>query len=426
MLAVGDTVERYVVQAQLGQGGMAVVYRVEHETLKTQHALKILTVQSKGLKERLVREGQVQAHIDHPNAVTVRDVLEVGGAPALLMDFVDGPNLEDWLDSNTPDLSTALTLFRGIVEGVRAAHDQGLIHRDLKPANVLLQSTPTGLRPMVADFGLAKAIVEGEPSQGNTRSGATMGTPSYMSPEQIRDASTVDFGTDIWALGCTLYFLLTGKEAFEGQDIVDTFNRVSQGEFEDPRTRFKALPPSVLQIINGCLTPDRSARLPSCQALLDLLDAAEQEAPNPLEPLQEPRRTWLRPSVLLPLSLALGLLGTVALLLCLGSLGSWMHGFSPGADPDDCTRFATGPIGWVKGPRVLLKGKGGQFRVRGDQTVFGTLPTADTPPHQPQCVLPGGSVVQIQGEPEKLGTLGIWVPVHAGHFTLPELQTDVP
>lgn len=425
MLYVGATLERYVVREQLGQGGAAVVYRVEHETLHTQHALKVLTVQSKGLRERLVREGRVQAQLDHPNAVTVRDVLDVDGAPALLMDFVDGPNLEDWLDEQPTDVPSLLRLFRGIVEGVRAAHEQGLIHRDLKPANVLLQATPEGLRPMVADFGLAKAIVDGSPDQGATRSGTAMGTPAYMSPEQIRDSSTVDYRADIWALGCILYTMLTRTEPFQGADIVETYNRVSSAKFEDPRTLCSSMPPSAVSLIQRCLQADQTQRLQSCDDLLQLLDAAEHEALTPGPgPATSPESSWLRPRALFVVSVALAIPSTLALLLCLGSLGTWMTGTLSLLDPEDCHRFTHGQIGWVSGPRVLLKGAGGQSRVRNSQVVYQYPPTPQAPARDPQCTLPAGTVIQMQENPQKLGTLGVWVPVHVGHFTIPNETPD--
>lgn len=272
---------------------------------------------------------------------------------------------------------------------------------------------------MVADFGLAKAIVDDSPQQGATRSGTTMGTPAYMSPEQIRDASTVDYRTDIWALGCILYTMLTRREAFQGADIVETFNRVSSAEFEDPRTLCSSIPPSVVSLIQRCLNADQTQRLQSCDDLLQLLDAAEHEAPAPASNVDLPTESrWLRPRVLFGVSVALAIPSTLALLLCLGSLGTWMTGALSLNDPEDCTRFTQGQIGWVSGPRVLLKGAGGQARVRGSQVVYRHPPTAKASPRDPQCTLPAGTVIQMQQDPKKLGTLGVWIPVHAGHFTV--------
>src|SRR5688500_13232778 len=139
MLAVGEEVDRYVVEALLGSGGMAVVYRVRHRTLATAHALKVLTNTVPQVRERLVAEGRIQAGLRHVNLVAVTDVLDVGGAPALLMDYVEGPALVAWIEERGPlPLADVEAIFGGILAGVAMAHARGLVHRDLKPGNVLL------------------------------------------------------------------------------------------------------------------------------------------------------------------------------------------------------------------------------------------------------------------------------------------------
>ncbi|MEQ1508423.1 MAG: protein kinase, partial [Myxococcota bacterium] len=144
VLADGETVERYTVASLLGEGGMAEVYLVHHVTLQTRHALKVLTLTGPTLHDRLVAEGRVQAQLRHSNVVAVTDVLDVKGMPALVMEYVDGPDLARWIRSHRPDAATAEALFRGVVAGVAAAHDAGHVHRDLKTANVLVATGPTG------------------------------------------------------------------------------------------------------------------------------------------------------------------------------------------------------------------------------------------------------------------------------------------
>lgn len=114
------------------------------------------------IRERLIVEGQVQAQMRHPNVLAVTDVLDVNGAPGLLMEFVDGPSLDAFIERTPPDQAQALHLFRGVLAGVAEAHAAGLVHRDLKPANVLVATTLRGLVPKVADFGLAKLLMEEE------------------------------------------------------------------------------------------------------------------------------------------------------------------------------------------------------------------------------------------------------------------------
>jgi len=143
-LVPGTAIDRYDVVRLLGHGGMAEVYPVRHRTLGTSHALKLLTLSGRSIRDRLIEEGRVQARLRHPNLVAVTDVLDVDGAPGLLMEFVDGPSPDAWLSTQRPDPSEAERLFRGILDGVGRAHRHGVVHRDLKPSNVLLATDEDG------------------------------------------------------------------------------------------------------------------------------------------------------------------------------------------------------------------------------------------------------------------------------------------
>ena len=220
MLPIGDILqERYQVEALLGSGGLADVYRVRHLALGSQHALKVLSWDRASIDRRLLLEGRIQAQLRHPNIVAVTDVLKVEGKAALLLDYVDGPTLEEFLaDCEEPlPQEEALDLFAGILAAVVRAHDAGVLHRDLKPQNVLLETVAGRLTPKVADFGLAK-VVEDELAASNTRTNVTMGTPGYMAPEQVRDAASVDARTDVFALGVLLHEILTAERAFADED----------------------------------------------------------------------------------------------------------------------------------------------------------------------------------------------------------------
>lgn len=268
-LQVGDIIERYHVELLLGRGAMAEVYRVRHRTLKTAHALKVLMLASARIRERLIVEGQVQAQMRHPNVLAVTDVLDVQGAPGLLMEFVDGPSLDAFIEQTPPDAAQALHLFRGILAGVAEAHAAGLVHRDLKPANVLVATTARGLVPKVADFGLAKLLMEEEGAAAHrTRSGSAMGTPAYMAPEQIRSARHVDHRADIFSLGCILYELMCGRRPFDGDDLLSIFNAVAAGRYEPLRD----VPDAVQLAIQGALEVDRERRIPSCAVMQEVLD----------------------------------------------------------------------------------------------------------------------------------------------------------
>ena len=174
-LAPGQTIDRYVVERRIGRGGMAEVFAVRHRLLGTRHALKVLLDASEDLRERLLREGRVQASLDHPNVVPVRDVFDVEGAPALLLPFVSGPSLSELIGAGGFEVEDALALFRAVVTGVAFVHAHGLVHRDVKASNVLVEIRPDAIVPRVADFGLVTAT-DARFDQELTRHGIFVGT----------------------------------------------------------------------------------------------------------------------------------------------------------------------------------------------------------------------------------------------------------
>ncbi|MCO4748250.1 MAG: serine/threonine protein kinase [Proteobacteria bacterium] len=267
-LAPGTVVDRYTVERLLGEGGVALVYLARHNELHTVHALKVLSISSPSVKARLLREGRVQAQLRHPNVVNVTDVVDVSGDHGLVMDYVRGPTLFELLAHNQLDTEQADSVAVGVLSGVRAAHEAGLIHRDLKPANVLIDARGGRLVPKVADFGLAKIASGGLRS---TRSGVALGTPSYMAPEQIRSAKDVDHRADVFALGAILYELYCGAQAFPGGDVLDIFKRVTSGAFIPPREHVPGLPDRVERAIVGALAVAVQDRIPTVQALIDIL-----------------------------------------------------------------------------------------------------------------------------------------------------------
>ncbi|MEZ4316316.1 MAG: serine/threonine-protein kinase [Myxococcota bacterium] len=273
-LEIGQLAERYVVEALLGEGGLATVYRVRHRTLNTVYALKVLNVDSASVRKRLIQEGQVQATLKHPHIVEVRDVLDLDGVPGLLMEYVDGVSMEDWLRAHRPTTEEALCVFRGVVAGVAHAHQHGLIHRDLKPANVMLEVSTDQLIPKVADFGLAKMV---EVGSGHTRTGTTMGTPAYMPPEQIRDASSVDRRADLYSLGIVLYELFCGCTPFDDDDLLELFAKVRDGSFTPPSELNPDVPIEVERCIGLLVDTQPANRLSDCQAILTVLDGGEAE-----------------------------------------------------------------------------------------------------------------------------------------------------
>jgi serine/threonine protein kinase len=280
MLAANQVIDRYTVIDLLGEGGMAMVFRVRHNQLDTEHALKVLTITKTGIRERLIQEGRVQAKIRHENVVSVTDVLDIGGAPGLLMEYIEGPALEEWLTRYRPSLFECEAVLRGIAAGVNTAHEKGLIHRDLKPGNVMMARKGDLLIPKVTDFGLAKAVSEEFDAGCRTRTGVAMGTPAYMAPEQVRDAGSVDKKADVFALGAILYEMVCGKLAFDGSDLYSIFEAASSGDFEPPETLVPGLPKRIRRTIIGALNPDPNKRIPDCNTLLSVLSGERRWRPD--------------------------------------------------------------------------------------------------------------------------------------------------
>lgn len=262
---------------------MACVYRVRHRTLDTVHALKVLTVPGGSVAERLVSEGRIQAKLRHPNVIAVTDVIEVGAAPALLMEFIDGPNLGEWLLHHRPlAIDVAERIFRGLLDGVERAHDAGVVHRDLKPGNVLM----AGSVPRVTDFGIAKIVRDEFSSLGRTAAGATFGSPGYMSPEQVESTRDVDARSDVFALGCILGELVTGYPIFQRDSVMATLTAMAQNQWRPVEEMRPDVPPRIALAVRACLVRDRERRCPDCATLRKLLDGeiGEWDAPHGAAP----------------------------------------------------------------------------------------------------------------------------------------------
>jgi serine/threonine protein kinase len=276
MLEVGRTVGRYVVDAQIGQGGMAAVYRV-HDDDGARWALKVLILRHADVRERFCQEAEIQCRLDHPHIVRGRERVAVEDDPALVMDLVEGKPLDVWLLRDDKGfLSDRDRIARQMVDAVGYAHAHGLVHRDLKPSNVLIESRPNGPFAKLTDFGLAKQVH----GLASTRTGIALGTPRYMAPEQIRDAKRVDARADIWSLGAVLFELYTGRPAFHRDALIDIYTAVTDGAYPDPATL--GVPPTICEAIRGALQVDLQRRFPDCRALLQALGGEASYPPGAL------------------------------------------------------------------------------------------------------------------------------------------------
>ncbi|MEL6341770.1 MAG: tetratricopeptide repeat protein [Myxococcota bacterium] len=262
-LRQGQQIDRYVVEHLIGAGGMAEVWSVRHRVLGTRHALKLLLFSRTDHRRRLLQEGRAQARLDHPNLLPVRDVLSIGGQPALLLPLIAGPPLNALLGDYRPASEEALALFQAIAEGLRFAHEAGFIHRDLKPSNVLIDLNRGHIQPRIGDFGLVKVATEMDSLQ--TLSGATLGTPAYAAPEQLDDASNVDARADLFSLGVMFVELLTGARPFGGQ----TPRAIREAQQRPPT--LLGVPAAHIDLAGAMLAFDPADRIASVEEVMRLL-----------------------------------------------------------------------------------------------------------------------------------------------------------
>ncbi|MEQ1507039.1 MAG: serine/threonine-protein kinase [Myxococcota bacterium] len=268
--------EGYSVEAYLGEGANAAVYLVQHIKRKSHHALKVFRRQDSRRKLRIEQEAVLRDNLKHPNIIRATHGIDVDGAPALVMDFVEGPTLERWLtDDRHTDLSERLEIYRGIVEGIRFAHSRGIVHRDLKPSNVLLQPSASGkFTPRIGDFGLAKAMAPEVGKYGGlTTVNTGLGTAGYAAPEQVRDASSVDHRADLYSLGCILYEMVCGLPPFAGLSAFDTLLAQRDSRYRRPEDVAPGLPPALYDLIRQLMSARAESRPADADEILRRLDA---------------------------------------------------------------------------------------------------------------------------------------------------------
>ena len=257
---VGQTISHYRIVEKLGEGGMGVVYKAEDTTLERTVALKFLAqhlLNDEEAKERFLREAKAAAALDHPNICTVYEINEVDGKTFIAMAFLEGESLEDRIAQGPLSLKDALEIARQAADGLEAAHEKGIFHRDIKPANIMVDSKG---RATVMDFGLARLTEASRLTKTNT----AMGTVAYMSPEHAQGME-VDSRTDIWALGCVLYEMVSGQRPFQGQYDQALLYEIVHEEFA-PLTSIRAGVPMELEFIVGeCLAKDRDDRTGTAQ-----------------------------------------------------------------------------------------------------------------------------------------------------------------
>lgn len=238
-LTEGAVLGRYTVGRCIGRGGMGAVYEAVHNDLKKRVAIKVLDpklVEDPEVSARFLREGESAARIQHPHVVDIYDLGTQDDITYLVMELLVGEDLRDLLKRTNPLSSVdAADIMLPVCAALAAAHARQVVHRDLKPANIFLARGVQGtVIPKVLDFGISK-IIDAPLQQGITTTGAILGTPNYMSPEQAHGGRVVDQRTDIYSLGVVLYQCVTGIRPFVADSMYQILHRIVQGEFEPPR-----------------------------------------------------------------------------------------------------------------------------------------------------------------------------------------------
>jgi len=367
-VASGSRLGAYEILELIGEGGMGAVYRARDSRLERDVALKLVHPHLVDAEraERFRREARVLAVLGHPNVASVYELDEAAGTAFIVMELVHGQTLADLLSAGPLPTSEVLRIASQVAAALEAVHDKGLIHRDLKPANIKL--TADGV-VKVLDFGLAKSIGVGDSLDSDlvtaslkTREGVIAGTVAYMSPEQAR-GHEIDRRCDIWAFGCVVYEMLTGRPAFGGRTTADTIAAV-MGQQLDWDALPLDVPPALARVLRRCLQRDVKQRLRDMgDARLDIEETATAPALSKIP----------RASSGVGLVAALGL---AAGALALGALAALMIRAPSQAAPPPTAHFvvplpAAAPLGGLDFPSAVISPDGTKLvhvASRGGQT----------------------------------------------------------
>jgi serine/threonine-protein kinase len=280
-LKIGDA--GYRILGPIASGGMGDVYKAEHVITKRIEAIKLLS--GGGTDEetdRFLREIQLQASLSHPNIAAVYNAFRVGDDLVMVMELVEGEPLRALLAKGRLSLPIALNYAGQVLQAVAYAHAHGVIHRDISPSNIIV--TEQG-KIKLMDFGLAKALASPAASQA----GSSMGSPHYMSPEQVRDASQASARSDIYSLGAVFYEMATGRKVFEGESSFLVMQAQVQGTPVPPKQLEPAIPAAINDAILKALEKDPQRRFPTAAAFREAIEDALKKTPVP--PSSHPRRS---------------------------------------------------------------------------------------------------------------------------------------
>ncbi|HEX3745588.1 MAG TPA: serine/threonine-protein kinase [Bryobacteraceae bacterium] len=285
---IGRTVSHYTVLEKLGAGGMGEIYKAQDTRLNRFVAMKVLSTSNAGdveRRRRFVQEAQAASALNHPNIITIHDVVSADGLEFMVMEFVSGVTLDDMIPQHGLNVQKTLDIAVQIADALQTAHAAGIVHRDLKPANAMV--TGTGL-VKILDFGIAKLTGPTPAAAGNTDEtlpidspmtveGSILGTVCYMSPEQAQ-AKAVDPRSDIFSFGLVLYEMLTGKKAFSGDSALSTLSAILRDEAKPIGEIVQGVPPELDQIVYRAMRKSPDERWQTMQEMRAALLLLKQKA----------------------------------------------------------------------------------------------------------------------------------------------------
>ncbi len=330
--ASGTRLGDYELLGELGKGGMGVVFRARQCRAERIVALKLIRrdrvedlseEQRERWLERFRTEAQAAARLEHDHIVTVYEVGEAEGCLFYSMKYVPGCSLADLLARGLIPNARAAAFLEPVARAVHFAHEHGILHRDLKPRNILVDADN---RPYVSDFGLAKILAATE----MTHAGECLGTPSFMAPEQSRDAARVTTASDVYSLGATLYALLTGRPPFQAATVADTLHQLRFDEPVPPRRLNSAIDRDLETICLKCLHKEADRRYETAAELAEELARYRRGEPIRARPLSRTGRAlrWMKRRPAEAAVAALGMIATFALvgLAVFGFINSQVKG----------------------------------------------------------------------------------------------------
>jgi hypothetical protein len=350
------TVPGYEILAELGRGGMGVVYKARHLALDRTVALKMIVSAEHAGPAALARfktEVEAAARLQHPHIVQVYEVGDHDGRPYCALEFVGGGSLAQKLNGKPMPPREAARLVETLAGAVHFAHSRNVVHRDLKPANVLLSEDGA---PKVADFGLARRL---DAESGQTQTGAVMGTPSYMAPEQASDrASEAGPAADVYALGAILYECLTGRPPFRGASVLETLEQVRTHEPDLPSRVRPGTPRDLETICLRCLAKEPERRYGSARELADDLGRHLRGEPTAARPVGAPERLakWARRKPALATAYGLAIAALLLLLVGGGATWLWLQTKHALGETEQAKRRAETAEGEAKQARDALQG----------------------------------------------------------------------